>query len=328
MDPGFVAWLALYGIDASTLDDNVRNQYMSMYQQQYPNGYTPPAGSGGGAPSPNSNIPATDAYGQMYANNISPVTDVSNLGYQVAPSGGLYGEYDWLANMGQTGSEQGLQDTLQHFIVNPGSPQQVQLYNQLLGYSGAIDPNSALGQQQSAYQKMYASGGYSPEELAAINQAGFDSTRANLATANAEMQRKMRQSGQTAGGYGAIADLASTGQNAFAKQARDTQVLQANEAERRREAGAQGLGQVAGQTAQQQQYGMSGAGNLLNQVNADRMGYASLLQNQQNALRQAQQFGMTGQQNLYNASQAGANTGYAALQNLLSQQPLGYSFNL
>ena len=223
------------------------------------------------------------------------------------------------------------------------------LYGQMIrGSQDASDPEAA---QLAGYKGMLGQG-YSPDELAAIQQAGMDSTRAGLETSKDAMLRAQRRTGNTAGMYGAMADLSTGGANALAKQARDTQILQAQERARRTETGLQGLGQNAGigqsriASNQGQAAGMAesvgnrqlqaanayqGLSGLANQrqgqtlgqmqgtQNAWRQGnqgYASLLQNQQNALRQGQIAGTTGLANQNQGLRQGQQAGLGGLQSL------------
>ena len=104
------------------------------------------------------------------------------------------------------------------------------------GYTGSL----------AAYQDMVNGGGYSPAEKAALVNEGMGSARTALDSAQAEMMRRQGINGNSAGLYGAIANLAGQRASTLGSQARQNTLAIANEAERRKEAGAAGLGNLAG----------------------------------------------------------------------------------
>lgn len=104
------------------------------------------------------------------------------------------------------------------------------------GYSGSL----------KAFQDMVNGGGYSDAEKAALVNEGMGSARAGLDSAQAEMMRRGELTGNRAGMYGAMAQMAGNRSNVLGSQARKNVLDIANEAQRRKEVGAGGMGNLAG----------------------------------------------------------------------------------
>jgi hypothetical protein len=179
------------------------------------------------------------------------------------------------------------------------------------GPAGGIGAGSAYQGAMGAFSGMVNGQGYSPAEQAALRNQQMDVARTTMDTAASEMARKRAMTGQQAGFYGAQAQLAGERAGALANANRQGTLDIANEAERRKEAGAQGLGGLAGIEASNAnaEASRASAANALAAENARtgaqlRLAAMGQLGNLDEAARARQEAGMGGM-NAWNQNQVG-----------------------
>ena len=206
-------------------------------------------------------------------------------------------------------------------------------------YQGTDPSSAAVNPQLGAYLSMVGpNGGYDAATKAAIANEGNAALNAQEASARDQMSNAQARTGSPLGAYGAIADVSQNIGNQRSAQARQNQILFANEQQRQKEAGASGLGTTAGimlgrenagiqnyMGAQQQAVGQTqAAANQANQfINDDtarRLAGLNAAAAQNAAQRQAQQAGASGLTNLLSGEMGAGNQLYTALGSILGTE--------
>ena len=104
----------------------------------------------------------------------------------------------------------------------------------------------AGGQAYQGYSGMVNNGGYDAATQNAITQTGENTARAGYAGAADQAARHAQATGNTAGYNSAIARLGQAESGTISDNARQNQIAFANEKQRQKEAGLQGLGGLYG----------------------------------------------------------------------------------
>lgn len=128
--------------------------------------------------------------------------------------------------------------------------------SQFRGTNSAAVPENA---QREAYMSMLNGGGYDAATKAAIANEGNASLNAQEEGVRDQLNNAAARTGSPFGAYGAIVDTNHQIGANRAGLARQNQILFANEEQRRKEAGASGLGQNAGLALNRENAGLSTA---------------------------------------------------------------------
>lgn len=117
-----------------------------------------------------------------------------------------------------------------------------------------------------AYSGMIGSG-YSPQEKAAMYNEGAHAVLGQKDSTLRGMQNLAQRTGNTSGMFGAAAKVGSNAADQLGQFGRQNVINNANETERRTEAGAAGLTGVGAQSNQRIMGALNGSNNLSNQMN-------------------------------------------------------------
>ena len=173
---------------------------------------------------------------------------------QQGQGGSQYGNYGGQGNYGGGGGYTGI-----NYLDPAAIAQQTQRYNRLLGTSEG-NVGDAWGKTTGFYGGMLNSQGYSPEEKQAMAQTANAAADEKLAEAKNAAASHAALTGNDAGYQTGMNDAYSSAARDAGERMRENIIQFANEAERRKEIGGQGMANMYG-TAQGAQLGLMGGAN-------------------------------------------------------------------
>lgn len=259
-------------------------------------GWRPEAPTGG----------AYGAYAGMAAGDMNPLEQMAGYGYGNVATGGPYGGNiaDLLSGaMGRTATGS-----------NPSDPW---LGNAMVWFGDqAMNAGAGEAGQLAGYQDMVNNGGYDAATRAAITNEGNNSITSQYEGLADQLRNATARTGSPLGEFAALSQASQNAGNQRNSLARQNQVLFANEKQRQRETGLQGLGQNAGI----EQARKSTFGNLAVGAEGNRFAHQTTAANQANqfindALQRTLQ-GSNGMAQLAAALQGKQATGAAGLAGL------------
>lgn len=278
------------GNGPSALDDEVTRGYRGL---QTPNQYTTGAGATGtNLANPNQTDlekQAAGAYGGLTGTAQTP------LEQGAATTAGD------LAQLGKTEDEARVQQGWQQFGAGPNAREN-DVYGLLSKLAtGGLNPEEAglsaefkkygqaPGEAELAARRgnaeLQTSQGYSPKEQSALSTEGMLAARQGFQNAGDAMARRRAATGQSAGYYGAAAQLGRDEASAMGQQARQNVLANAQEKARRQELGTAGMANLANVEQRRGEYGLTGQRDLAGQALQRQLGAIGQLQGANQAQR-------------------------------------------
>ena len=205
---------------------------------------------------------AYGAYAGMAAGDMNPLEQMVGYGYGNVASGGQYG-----------GNIQDLLNGAMFRSTTGSNPSDPWLGNAMTWFGDqAMNAGQGEAGQLAGYQNMVSNGGYDAATKAAITNEGNNSITSQYEGLADQLRNATARTGSPLGEFAALSQASQNAGNQRNSLARQNQVLFANEAERQKEAGLQGLGQNAGiEQARKSTFGnlaMGAEGNRFNQQTA------------------------------------------------------------
>lgn len=310
----------------------------------------PPSGTGtcpDGSPVPASGVCGGSTVTQCPDGSLPPCTDPGGPPPPPPPPAGTGGSDAAITNLlsgARTPDEQAVGSYYANQMSGPATDattigQQYYL-NQMLHPNTSVDDANLAGYKSmyanatpgeagalSAYQGMIGKG-YSPAEMNAMMQQGAQGVQGQAATARRQMMNMSQRTGNSSGLYGAMASLGANTSDQMGQFMRQNQINQANETQRRTEAGAAGELGVGAQAQAREAAGLQGStayANAMTQRQADAVTGGLALDKSETARRMAGASAL----NSYNAAGRGlTQTGLAAslqAQGMDQATALGYA---
>lgn len=180
------------------------------------------------------------------------------------PTGGLYGAYTQMAGGQLTDYENAIGNKWRDLSENPATADDTDYKNMLAEYNKT--PGKGIDEAYGAYNEMINSNGYSDAEKGAMEGSAVRGISTGFQRGADEIRRQGARTNNRASAYAALGNAGAAYGADLGETNRQNQIKFADEAQRRKEAGASGMTNVAGLSNTRSQFGISAAGEYAKEM--------------------------------------------------------------
>lgn len=234
------------------------------------------------------------------------------------PTGGVYDAYKTLASGQLTDYENDIGGKWKSLAENPVTPQDLEYQRLLAEYNKS--PGKGVDEAYGAYNKMLAGNGYSDAEKGAIAGSAVRGASQAFQRSADELRRQAARTGNATSAYAALGNAGSQYGQGIGEMNRQNQIKFADEAQRRQEAGAAGMTNVAGISNTRSQFGLGAQQNYANELARRKEAATKGMGDYATFGRGLQSQGLQGMQKLLDSSTAQKNNTYALIAQLLGNK--------
>lgn len=239
------------------------------------------------------------------------------------PTGGVYGAFKDLASGKLTDYENAIGTSWRDMANNPVTPQDAEYEKLIAEYNKT--PGKGIDEAYNAYNQMINSNGYSDAEKGAMEGSAVRGVTQGYQRNMDEIRRQAARTGNANSAYAAMSTQAGNYGGQLGETNRQNQIKFADEAERRKEAGASGMTNVASLANTKAQFGLGAQQNYANELQRRREAATKGMGDYATFGRGLQAQGISGMQGLLKDSEAAKNNTYAQIAALLGSKTGQYS---
>ena len=239
------------------------------------------------------------------------------------PTGGVYGAFSDLAGGKMTDYENQIGTNWRNYASDPSNPQDAGFEKMLAEYNKT--PGKGIDEAYGAYNQMINGGGYSADEKGAIEGSAVRGVTQGYQRNMDDIRRQAARTGNANSAYAAMASQAGNYGGQLGETNRQNQLKFADEAERRKEAGAQGMTNVASLATTKSTAGLGLQQQYANELARRKEAGIKGMGDYATFGRGLQAQGIAGLQDMLKNSQAEKNNTYNLIAQLLGTKTGGYS---
>ena len=231
------------------------------------------------------------------------------------PTGGLYGAYTQMAGGQMTDYENEIGAKWRALSDNPVTQEDTDYKNLVAEYNKT--PGKGIDEAYGAYNTMINGNGYSDAEKSAMEGSAARGLSTGFARGADEIRRQAARTGNRAAAYSAMASGGAKYGADAGEMNRQNQIKFADEAQRRKEAGAAGMTDVAGLSNTRAQFGIGAAGDYAKEIQRRREAGIKGMGDFATYGRGLQSQGLAGLNDMLKQSNADKNNTYAQIAAIL-----------
>lgn len=231
------------------------------------------------------------------------------------PTGGVYGSYTEMASGKMTDYENAIGEGWRNMNDNPVTAEDADYAKLVADYNKT--PGKGIDEAYNTYNGMINGGGYSADEKGAIEGSAVRGVSNGYQRSADEIRRQGARTNNRASAYAALSDSGAKYGADLGEINRQNQLKFADEAERRKEAGASGMTNVAGLAQTKASFGIGAAGDYAKEIQRRREAAKKGMTDYATFGRGIQSQGVAGLKDMLDKSNADKNNTYAQIAAIL-----------